>query len=445
MASYGYQAQPVDYSFIAQAGTTLASGLEKLPAMQAAIEKKKLLDENIKKLKLRKDQAEEVRKQRVDEALNEYKAKMGITDDAMNERLKAKIEATFWPSVLIGDNVDNGLKLMSDNDTKFATWLNNQALEKAKNEAAKAAANVTSGISRQYSPEKTVTSNGQEFTEQNITEQSQPPAKYQEEAISRYGTLAAQGQAPILPKKELLEQPSIAALPVTPKKPEDDPLFNLKKQNYELRNKTEMAREAAFRASAARQNKNDQVKEGEQVDKAIKTVVDQRFSLDRSIRDDSKLIGTLNTAIKKMENNTWNSSDMQSLYDVGISGNISSPAALKDLLITTQKEQLQKKADLAELKRTEKNLIKNSSTPLTKSMSQTKQDVDTEAINYLQTNVAPTISTMTGSVSQVIDKMPQEYKSTIQAKVNELKQAAASQNIILSDNDILQMLLAKRK
>ena len=86
------------------------------------------------------------------------------------------------------------------------------------------------------------------------------------------------------------------------------------------------------------------------------------------------------------------------------------------------------------MKRTEKVLIKNSSTPLTKGMAQSRQDIDTEAINYLQTNVAPTISSMTGSVSQVIDRMPQEYKNTIQTKVNELKQAAAS-----------QMLLAKRK
>lgn len=433
---YGATVQPIDYGFVGQAGTQLGRSIQQLPAAQDALTKRKQLEENLKKLGLRKQDAELIRRTRVNEALDEYKTKMGITDTEMDNRLKTKIEAQFWPSSMVGDDVDSSLKMMSDNDTKYAAWLDKQVLDKTKKEASGATQKAV-GPGKQYGPE---VETGKGFTEQDIT--SLAPPKTQEEAMGRYGEMASRGEAPIQTTKELQQQPSIAALPKAQKPQKVDPLLDLKKRNLELKNATEEARAKALRA-ASQQKTDKPATEG--IDDAIKDVMDMRFTLDRSIRDDMKLISALNTAIKKQEENQWDIQAAQSLSDAGWTGPTDDIQVLKDGLLETRKEQARKKNELGELKKTEGLLIKQGAGPIAKSRKTASENMLEEATNFIQTNIAPKMSGMHGSVRQIISQLPPKYQGPIQEKISDLKNQAAARNMMLTDDDIVRMLTAKRK
>lgn len=434
---YGATVQPVDYSYIGQAATTLGTTIKDLPAAADAMQKRKLLEENLKRLGLRKQDAELIRRTRVNEAVDEYKQKMGVTDENQIARFKTKVEAMFWPDSIIGDNPDESLKLMSDNDTKYAAYFDKLVLDKTKKESTAAAQTAAAGGKR-YSPE---VDTGQGFTEQTIT--SLAPAKTQEEAMGRYGEMATKGEAPLQTTEDLKKQPSIAALPETPKKKEDDPLFDLRKRNLELRNATEIAREAALKAAA--QQRGDKP-ETEGIDKALDSVIDTRFTLDRSIREDTKLISALNKAIKDaQDDNMFSIQTSQMLAEVGAGDLPADMTVLKNVLKETQIEQERKKAESAELKKTERELIKTGKGPVAQSRRAASQAMLKEATNFIQSNIAPRISTMHGSVKQVIEQLPPKYQGPIQEKIAELKNVAAERSVILSDSDILQMLFAKPK
>lgn len=434
---YGAAVQPIDYSFIGQAGTTLGKTIQQLPAAHDAMLKRKRLEENLKKLGLRKQDAELIRRTRVNEALEEYKTKMDITDPEMSERIKTKIESTFWPSAMISDKVDDSLKQMSDNDTKFTTWLDRQVLDKTKKAAAGATQRAVAGGEMPTGPERET---GRGFTETDIT--TLAPAQTREEAMSRYAEMVEREEAPILKTEELEQQPGIAALPERPEPPEVDPLFDLKKKNLELRNATEVAREKALRAAAQQRADKPQT---EGVDRAIKDVMDMRFTLDRSIRDDTKLISALNTAIKKQEANEWDNQAAQALSDAGYTGPTDDIKVLKGALVETQRSQADKKGDLKELKSTERNLIKKGTGPIAKSRLTAEQETLKKATDFIQQRIAPRMSAMGGSVRQILSQLPPEYQGAVQRKVEDLKTQAAEQNITLSDYDIFQMLTAKRK
>lgn len=416
MAYYGFEARPVDYSFIAQAGAQIGSSIQQLPAAKEAMEKRKRFEENLVKLKLRKDQAEGVRQQRVGEMIEEYQQRMNIPQ--ADERIKSKIESIFMSKMLLGDDVDASLKLMSDNDSKFEAWLNNQVSEKNKKEGASAAEIATKG-GRQYGPE---VDTGRGFTEQTLQREA-PPAQYQEQAMARYGEMAARGEAPIQTTKELEQQPSIAAMQKTPPEQIADPLFDLKRRNLELKNATEMAREAALKAQAARARNQGRT---EDVDKALKDVVSQRFTLDRSIRDDSKLISTLNKAITQVNEGGDNMEIMQSLTAAGYDGPIDA-GSLQDLLIQTQKEQSNKRNDLATLKKAESALIKGGAGPLAAGLRSGQAQAATDKTNQLKSAVAQIKTSVspgilkTGNMEQVISFLPAEYKNVMREKVDELK------------------------
>lgn len=433
-----YQAQPIDFSFLAQAGTQLGSAVSQVPATLQAIKERERMEANLKKLQLRKDQAEQIRQTRVQEALSEYKTKMNITDDQMDERLKTKIEATFWPAAIIGDDVNASMKTFSDNDAKFEKWMNTNYDEKRKKEATTAAQKVIAGGENIYGPTKDT---GQGTTEQTVMGETKP-AKYREEAMAQYADLSARGEAPLMTAKELEQQPGIAALPARPKAPEDDPLFDLKKKNLELKNATELAREAALRAAAARDRNKEGREEGEKADAALNNVMTNRFDLERAVRDDSKLIKDLNTAIRKAADNTLDIETVNSLNAMGITS--TDAKDLQEALIETQKAQEEKRINIGEMKKAEKMLIKTGTGPGATSRRAVEQDTYGNAMTELQTKVAPTISPMTGSVKQIIDRLSPENREAIQSKVDQLKQQAAANNVMLTDNDIVKLLTAKR-
>jgi hypothetical protein len=68
-----------------------------------------------------------------------------------------------------------------------------------------------------------------------------------------------------------------------------------------------------------------------------------------------------------------------------------------------------------------------------------------DAMGYIQTRIAPTFSTMTGSVKQILDQLPPELRSTIEEKIGEVKKRAYAQRINISDNDIVQMLISGKQ
>ncbi|MFA5166784.1 MAG: hypothetical protein WC449_05865 [Candidatus Paceibacterota bacterium] len=136
MPYYGYTEQPKNYGHIAAAGTILGGAIQQLPAAQDAADKRKLLQSQLAQLKLDATKAEEVRLQRVAEAVVEYKETLGLKDDDVNDRLATKIEATFY-SPAMGDERNNPEKAImrwSDADSKFKDYINREAIKKYRSE-----------------------------------------------------------------------------------------------------------------------------------------------------------------------------------------------------------------------------------------------------------------------------------------------------------------------
>lgn len=154
MAFYGYTEQPKSYAHIGAAGMILGSAIQQLPAARDAADKRKLLQSQLAQLKLDAAKAEEVRQQRVAEAVVEYKETLGLKDDDVNDRLATKIEATFY-SPAMGDERNNPEKAImrwSDADSKFKDYLNKEAIKKYRSETQTREEQVVGGPAGRQAP-----------------------------------------------------------------------------------------------------------------------------------------------------------------------------------------------------------------------------------------------------------------------------------------------------
>ena len=191
------------------------------------------------------------------ETVNRFVTEMKEADPSISDE-KARITAMRkLPSPMEGisseDNLKNLLAASLSADKYIEELQKTKKSELKTRQAATAAQSAVTG-GREYGMPKQIEAPGGEFEEQNITETA-PPARYQEEAMSTYGQMAAEEKVPVQTTSELKEQPAIAALP---KRPEPEkPMTEYQKEMLNLkRASNEIARMKAAKGDTDNIDKN---------------------------------------------------------------------------------------------------------------------------------------------------------------------------------------------
>lgn len=425
--------QAPDYSFIGQAGRQFAAGVQALPAAIDAQQKRKLLKDQLAQLKVDVAKVNQVRTQRINEAVQEYKDATGETND-----IKATAFVAKYYLPLTGDERNDPSKAiirLNSADDKFYPKINELKVLRESQETANVAQNVVAG--RQMAgapteiPMQTPTPMGEQpvpsepITEQAITQE--PAATTRQQAYARYGEEMAAERAPIRTEKELTQQPAIAALPETEK-----PLTEYQKMMLKLKeDANKIARVRAARGSSDDYNKNLRWAQ----DRQDEIAADE-------LKYTEKVTKLRQAKVKMMAGQKLSSIQAQIIAEEGfdpvtVSTDEISSAIEKYSSLLNEVEVNKESADTL-LKELAEN--KNLSKAITAGRETREKGIKNipvnEAMKFIRENVSGKISTTNGSTRQLIDMLPDNLKGTISTKVNNLKAKG------VPDNNILKMLLS---
>ena len=340
-----------------------------------------------------------------------------VESDPEMTREKASIAAARFFSKPTPDlDAETNIKLLLDASTRAETQLEKikaGAVGRQKTKGAQAAVEPQ----RRYGLERDT---GQGFTEADVIDE-RPAPQYQEEAIGRYGESAATGGVPAQTAQELRDQPSIAALPKTP-----EPLTAY--QKWQMRFKEDQAQRESI---AKRQAKGDM--SSKELDKNLRYVMTKETDYLAGAKSNTEKASKLKSAIIKLKTQMENNkpplldasieSDLRSSgYDGGTDLN-----SLERGFAAANKMVMDSKAEAKRFGKMAQELSKGSSLPEAYQAGGTPEQARdevagyAEALQFIQTKLAPTLSGVHGTVNQILNQLPETLRPVIQEKVEQAK------------------------
>jgi hypothetical protein len=440
---YGFSAQAPDLSFVGQAGAIIGNTIQQLPATIEAENKRALLKTQLEQLKLDVPKAEEVRRQRIAEAVKEYQTELGLSDDQMTDRIKTGIEARYYSPIMGDEQTDPGKAILrwSDADTKFQANLKVQKEQLDKTRGASAAQSVV-GPQRVSNPAADLSIGPPE----QITT---PGAATQEQALSMYGDLTAAGRAPVMKAEDVKQYPEIAALPKAPEP--EKPLTAY--QKWEMKFKEDDAKAKKIEDSLKSRTQTDKEKNDNfkwAMNSEIEYLAGSKTAKDKASR--------LKTALIKLKSGkTLDANEVADLSD--------GPTDLESLqkeyenandMILASKEAARKFGAMAKLINdgmSPGDAAKKYDTDATNSAVSVVKDQATRAANEPPIFDAtpgilkPAIATIVEAAGKkydtnlqvILNRLPSETRLIIERKIDEARAQG------LSDQDIATRLLAAGK
>jgi hypothetical protein len=331
------------------------------------------------------------------------------------------------------------MKMLVDSSLKADAFLDKIAEEnktKQQTQQKSEAAQKATEPSRSYGPEQPVDLGrgpGSMITEQDVTSEKQAP-QYQEQALSRYGEMAAGGEALPQSTKELQNQPAISALPKTPEP--QKPMSEYEKASLKLR-------EDANNISRIRANKGDSA----EFDKNLRYAQDRQDDVAADqLRYSERLAKLRQAKVKLKAGKKLDDKLLQFMSEEGMNA-VSPDVGELDGAISQYQDLLDQVEDVkVQTDETVKELIETKSlaralkkgrekkAEVIREREQENENVVTAAKNWIKgqspslfySNVGPT-----AGIQKIINELPSEnFKSVIQTKVEEARKMNVSDEAI---------------